>query len=113
MIYLRGIQHEEIESILEFMYLGEATVQQERMEEFLKVGQSLEIKELTEMNDAIDEEEDTNIQNYIKLNYQWPEDTTTKNMKIIQHKTQAAQNNSQIMDTWISIGKAIQFLTPK
>jgi len=79
MIYLRGIQHEEMESILEFMYLGEATFQQERMVEFLKVAQSLGIKELTEMNEAIDQEEDTNIQNYIKLNYKWPKDPK-KNM---------------------------------
>ena len=27
MIYLRGIQHEEMESILEFMYLGQPTFQ--------------------------------------------------------------------------------------
>ena len=36
-IYLRGIQHEEMESILEFMYLGVATFYQERMNEFLNV----------------------------------------------------------------------------
>ena len=30
-IYLRGIQHQEMESILEFMYLGVATFYQERM----------------------------------------------------------------------------------
>ena len=30
-IYLRGVQHQEIEPIIEFMYLGEATFQQERM----------------------------------------------------------------------------------
>ena len=45
-IYLRGIQHIEMESILEFMYLGVATLYQERMNEFLKVAQNLEIKEI-------------------------------------------------------------------
>ena len=46
-IYLRGIQQQEIESILEFMYLGEATLSQSRMDEFLKIATDLEIKELS------------------------------------------------------------------
>ena len=45
-MYLRGIQFSEIESILQFIYLGEATFYEERMEEFLAVAKSLEIKEL-------------------------------------------------------------------
>ncbi len=55
MMYLRGIQFSEIESILQFIYLGEATFYEERMDEFLAVAKSLEIKELcnaeTETND--------------------------------------------------------------
>ena len=43
-IYLRGIQHQEMESILEFMYLGIATFYQERLNEFLNVAKNLEIK---------------------------------------------------------------------
>ena len=46
-IYLRGIKHQEIESILEFMYLGVATFYQERMNEFLNVAKNLEIKEIS------------------------------------------------------------------
>ena len=34
-IYLRGIAKEELESVLQFMYLGQATFHQERMNEFL------------------------------------------------------------------------------
>ena len=33
-IYLKGIQHQEMESILEFMYLGVATLNQERMSDW-------------------------------------------------------------------------------
>ena len=59
-MYLRGIQFSEIESILQFIYLGEATFYEERMDEFLAVAKSLEIKELcnaeTETNDEPDEE---------------------------------------------------------
>ena len=46
-IYLKGINHQEIESILQFMYLGEATFYQERMEHFLDAAKNLEIKELS------------------------------------------------------------------
>merc|ERR1719264_2493635 len=46
MMYLRGIQYSELESIIQFIYLGEATFYEERMDEFLAVAKSLEIKEL-------------------------------------------------------------------
>ena len=59
-MYLRGIQFSEIESIMQFIYLGEATFYEERMDEFLAVAKSLEIKELcnaeTEKNDEPDDE---------------------------------------------------------
>ena len=45
-IYLRGIHHEELESILQFIYLGEATLYHERMNEFLNVAKNLDIKEI-------------------------------------------------------------------
>ena len=43
---MRGVLSYEIESILHFIYLGQATIYQERMNEFLNVGKSLEIKEI-------------------------------------------------------------------
>ena len=46
-VFLRGIQHQELESVLQFMYLGEATFYQERMNEFLNVAKNLEVKELS------------------------------------------------------------------
>ena len=55
-IYLKGIQHPEMESIMQFIYLGEARFYEERMSEFLTVSKNLEIKELStgiELNDQI------------------------------------------------------------
>ena len=46
LIYLRGINHEELESILRFIYLGEATFYQERMNEFLNFAKNFDIKEI-------------------------------------------------------------------
>ena len=45
-VYLRGIQYPEMESIIQFIYHGEATFHEERMDEFLSVAKSLEIKEI-------------------------------------------------------------------
>merc|ERR1712133_178907 len=44
MIYMRGIQHQEIQSILDYMYLGEVTIAEERIHEFLKVAADFEVK---------------------------------------------------------------------
>ena len=45
-LYLRGIKYEEMESIIQFIYLGEAHFHEERINEFLLVAKNLEIKEL-------------------------------------------------------------------
>ena len=45
-IYLRGIQYSEIESIMQFLYLGEARFHEDRVNEFLSVSKNLEIKGL-------------------------------------------------------------------
>merc|ERR1712155_338713 len=62
-IYLRGVQHSEMESVMQFIYLGEARFYEERMREFLTVSKSLEIKELStgiEMNDQNTETNENN-----------------------------------------------------
>ena len=56
-IYLRGIQHSEMESIIQFIYRGEARFYEERTSEFLLVSKNLEIKDLSnsmETNDPAD-----------------------------------------------------------
>ena len=54
-MYLRGIQFPEMESIIQFIYLGEATFYEERMDEFLA---SLGIKELCNAGPKMNEEPD-------------------------------------------------------
>ena len=61
-IYLRGIQYSEMESIMQFIYLGEARFHKERLSEFLMVSKNLEIKELSigiEMNDQTTSNEES------------------------------------------------------
>ena len=45
-IYMRGVQFSEIESILQFMYVGEARLSEERTNEFMCVVKDLEINKL-------------------------------------------------------------------
>ena len=67
-IYLRGVLAPEMKSILQFMYLGQATFYQDRMNDFLNVAKSLEIKEISKDVDAPeslnDQEFETNNKNF-------------------------------------------------
>ena len=45
-MYLRGIQFSEMEPIIQFIYLGEVTLNYERINEFLNVSKNLDIKEI-------------------------------------------------------------------
>ena len=47
-VFLRGIKQQEMKSILNFIYLGEVSFNQSRMDEFLAVADILDIKELKE-----------------------------------------------------------------
>ena len=47
MIYLEGIQYAEIESLLQFVYFGEATLSQERVNDIVSVSKTLQIEELS------------------------------------------------------------------
>ena len=46
-IFLHGIKSVEMEAILQFIYLGQTTIFQERVEEFVNTARSLEIKEIS------------------------------------------------------------------
>ena len=65
-IYLRGIQYPEIESILQFMYLGEAKFYEERMNEFIMVAKNLEIKELSKGIESSESQNDDPLEETIE-----------------------------------------------
>lgn len=63
-LYMRGIKHNILESLLEFIYVGEVHFQEECLEEFISVARSLEITGLNETSnneDRQDEEIDENV----------------------------------------------------
>merc|ERR1712155_222347 len=69
-LYLRGIQYSEMESIMQFIYLGEARLYEERMSEFLTVSKNLAIKELSTgiaMNDQVESNENNFADEYMDI----------------------------------------------
>lgn len=50
-VILKDVPYADMKSLLDFMYRGEVSVDQERLTAFLKVAESLRIKGLTEVND--------------------------------------------------------------
>ena len=50
-IYLKGIESLELEAILQFMYLGQTSIDQERIIDFMEVAKSFEIEELSNLED--------------------------------------------------------------
>ena len=50
LIYLTGVKHQELKSLVDFMYLGQAEVSQTNLEIFMSLGSKFEIKGLCEEN---------------------------------------------------------------
>ena len=50
LVYLKGVQYEEILSVLNFMYHGEVNIAQEDLTSFLAVAEELQVKGLTQNN---------------------------------------------------------------
>ena len=46
LIYLKGFQSKELQSLLQFMYLGEANINQDSINEFMEKARDLEVKDL-------------------------------------------------------------------
>ena len=46
MLYLKGINCEDLQAILEFIYLGEASILSERLEDFMRSAEDLDVEEL-------------------------------------------------------------------
>ena len=91
-IYLRGIQHQEMESILEFMYLGVATFYQERMNEFIDVAKTLEIKEISknvefvEVDESNEEPEISETENVAEADQPSSSKTTVNEEEIVSNR---------------------------
>ena len=50
LLYLKGVQHADLNHILDFIYYGEVSIAQENLNAFLSVAEELKIKGLTQSN---------------------------------------------------------------
>ena len=57
-IYLRGIKFEEMEALLEFMYKGQVTLDQNKINEFITVAKNLQMRELDHLQTGFTVTED-------------------------------------------------------
>ena len=48
LIYLRGVNHEELHSLLQFIYLGEVELSKDRINYLLDIAKDLKLKQVTE-----------------------------------------------------------------
>ena len=79
-IYLSGIQYSEIESILQFIYLGQANIYPERMSKVIMVAKNLQIKELSKC---------------VELNEPYPDDGNKNVHKSNINKDETENNDSE------------------
>ena len=101
LIYLRGIQHQEMESILQFMYLGEGKFYHQRMTEFLRVAADLEVKDIGKnveimKNEAAEHMRAKDIEKNAEIKIEDVRQTEEKNDEDIlsQHNLTRAQSNT-------------------
>ena len=101
---VRGVHAPEMRSILQFMYLGQATFYQDKMNDFLNVARSLEIKEIgkdvecKEPDSPKHEENDKNIEfnilqeeNTIESQSNLKVKNEHKTNNVISHRNEAGQ----------------------
>ena len=86
LIYLRGIQSYEMESLLQFMYLGEGRLNYERMGEFIKVAEDLEVKEISKGVEIPNEQENVNEETVIMNDEEKETDEDDKLKQIIPNR---------------------------
>ena len=100
-IYLRGIQHSEMESIMQFIYFGETRFYKEKMGEILMVAKNLEIQELStaEMNNEMVSNEESNVnESSVVLNkdtYQYPLQNFSEGDSNDRHQTYTSTEPSK------------------
>ena len=72
-IYLKGIQFSEIESLLQFIYLGQTSLDPHKLSEFLSLANNLEIKDLELSNEREEKEDNKKLQKDVEhLDYLGP-----------------------------------------
>merc|ERR1712098_522857 len=103
-IFLKGIHSQEMKSILQFIYVGQTTVHQHRINNFLDAARSLEIKEISQttignLEEAkVDPLEDKPVNSEMKKKLKLPQDIDieiSKSMVPTKMNQERAENKDQ------------------
>ena len=99
LIYMRGVNSEELVAIVDFLYRGEANVYQESLDRFLAIAEELQLEGLTgqslnetgEQTNNVPETKNELRSNYRKLDLKYPTPTTPN----LGRKTIGSENPAQ------------------
>jgi tramtrack len=106
-VILRDIPYADMKSLLDFMYRGEVSVDQERLSAFLRVAESLRIKGLTEVNDDKPannnsntsnnsrDQNDTPLSSSSQQNRMQSSNFVQQQRKVLQQQSQQQQQSSE------------------
>ena len=100
-IYLSGIQHQEMESILGFMYLGMGTFYKERMKEFLDVAKCFELKEISTNVKSVElfDKSETSVELELSKSENVASEEANDNIDKVKLKTHSTMPNESNLDT--------------
>ena len=120
LIYLRGVSSEQLEAILEFIYLGETTFQHDKVTDFLKVASDLELKAILNglVSPEIGTEKSTNeevadkmVEDDNKANIFSLQQTTEKNED--SHTESPAAADEEHSEAHISVQESMKIPEPE
>ena len=91
LIYMRGVKAEELLAMLDFLYFGEASVNQESLEAFLSLAEELELKGLTNSSQRNNQDYETKpplTENIIEQKKHQLESTLNVQRPLVEYKTE-------------------------
>ena len=103
LIYLHGVKKEELECLLEFMYFGETRIDQDSIDEFLKVANNFKVKELEQDHAIINDDEHASFEDAaidMKLDWKFNDDVCENEDEMFDAKI-----NSEEIDFQQSLSK--------
>jgi len=80
LIYIKGVQHAELESIIKFVYLGQTEVEQDNLGKFLEAAKTLEIRGLADVSEHFESINE-------RQNIQTTESHSTESENIVKEET--------------------------
>lgn len=113
-VILKDVPYNDMRSLLDFMYRGEVSVDQDRLTAFLKVAESLRIKGLTEVNEEKCDSITSSLtasQNNLRLQQQQAQNKHQQQQQQQQHQLQQQKQQVQPFNALNMLGNAL--LQPK